>query len=131
MNTLMQSEQLQYLSDLNLDYLIEFMCSDRYPLPRWNPNEAKRCSLLYKNFLLLQKKNPHFPLVPTKEIDEFWHNHILYTKEYTRDCQAIFGFYLHHEPATPTDNPKALVEQFQQTKALYFSEFQETLATFR
>ncbi len=122
---------VDYLHDLDLSYIIEFMCSKRYPLPRWTEKDARHCEKLYKNFLLLQKKNPHISLVPTREIDEFWHNHILYTQKYMDDCQQIFGFYFHHIPTSPTENPQKLIDHFTQTKQLYFAEFQENLVTFR
>ena len=66
------------------------------------------------------------PLVPTLEIDEFWHNHILYTQRYTEDCLNIFGHYLHHEPAEPTTTDwLAIKDHFEKTKALYLKEFNE------
>lgn len=112
-----------YIEQLNLDYIVETMCSVSYPLPRWNLSDAEHCRLLYKNFILLQKIHITEQLVPTREIDEFWHNHILYTQQYTIDCKHIFGRYLHHAPASPGDNPKDLINQYQKTKDYYFQEF--------
>ena len=116
-----------YLANLNLDYVIKAMCSEHYPLPRWQPIDAERCCRLYKNFLWLHTKYNNHHLVPTREIDEFWHNHILYTRYYARDCLAIFGYYLHHEPQDPADDPTLLLEQYLQTKQYYFDEFGEDL----
>ena len=42
---------------------------------------------------------PDEVLVPTKDMDEFWHMHILHTKFYMKDCQNLFGRYLHHTPS--------------------------------
>jgi len=116
-----------YLTKLDLSYIIETLCSIQYPLPRWTVEDATHCCQLYKNFLFLQKIHHSIPLVPTREIDEFWHNHILYTKRYFHDCEQIFGHYLHHEPATPTDNPAQLIDDFKQTKLLYLQEFGQSL----
>jgi hypothetical protein len=116
-----------YLQTLNLSYIIEAMCAESYPLPRWVKADAEYCCQLYKNFLYLQKKHHPAGLVPTKEIDEFWHNHILYTKQYTYDCEQIFGHYLHHEPASPSEELQVLVDQFLQTKQFYLEEFGEPL----
>ena len=33
-----------------------------------------------------------------REIDEMWHEFILFTKDYTAFCQQYFGEYLHHFP---------------------------------
>jgi len=34
----------------------------------------------------------------SKDVDEFWHTHILQTMKYHRDCETVFGKYLHHNP---------------------------------
>lgn len=117
----------QYLDQLDLSYVVETMCAERYPLPRWLKSDAEKCSELYKKFLFLQKKYPKIGLVPTREIDEFWHNHILYTKEYCYDCQQIFGYYLHHAPEPQIIDEKKLIQSFLETKALYLKEFKQPL----
>lgn len=116
-------EGLAYIEAMDLNYIVEYMCSERYPLPRWTLSDAKQCQTLYKNFLTLFKQHPNEGLVPNKHVDEFWHNHILFTKEYIKDCIAIFGHYLHHIPANANDNPEILVQQFLKTKELYFDAF--------
>jgi len=37
-------------------------------------------------------------IAPSVETDRFWHHHILDTEKCMRDCQMLFGFYLHHFP---------------------------------
>lgn len=115
-----------YLYQLDLTYIVNLMCSKSYPLPRWRRVDAEQCALLYKNFMYLQLKHPSLALVPSKSIDEFWHNHILHTKKYMQDCEKIFGFYLHHEPAESTDE-QSLVNAYILTKQLYFAEFNQPL----
>jgi len=122
-----EEQAIQYLDQLDLSYIVDVMCSPDYPLPRWTLSEARRASQLYKNFLLLQKKHSKTPLVPTRQIDEFWHNHILYTKNYSRDCMKIFGYYLHHEPASKTEDTDQLVNNFLKTKQLYLETFQSNI----
>ncbi|HEX2549313.1 MAG TPA: hypothetical protein VHM20_05755 [Gammaproteobacteria bacterium] len=112
-----------YLDQLDLSYIVDAMCSASYPLPQWGREDALHCLQLYKNFLWLQKKYHLEPLVPTREIDEFWHNHILYTKNYFQDCLQIFGHYLHHQPASADENPQHLIQSYLKTKELYFKEF--------
>jgi hypothetical protein len=38
------------------------------------------------------------PLAPTEQIDEVWHNFILYTQDYATFCQTHFGFPIQHVP---------------------------------
>lgn len=121
------SQAQQYLDQLDLSYIVDSMCAASYALPRWLPSEARQCAKLYKNFLWLCKKYGSEALVPTREIDEFWHNHILFTRRYQRDCQQIFGAYLHHEPSSSDEDPQALIQAFTHTKALYLREFQQPL----
>jgi hypothetical protein len=116
-----------YLDQLDLSYLINTLCAKTYALPRWSEIEATHCAQLYKNFLWLNKKHLPMTLVPTREIDEFWHNHILHTKNYMHDCLKIFGHYFHHTPALPTEDLKALSENYLKTKELYLVEFGHAL----
>ena len=44
------------------------------------------------------KVYPDQTIVPTKDIDIFWHYHILDTRKYMEDCDKIFGSYFHHFP---------------------------------
>jgi len=36
--------------------------------------------------------------VPSKLIDRVWHCHLLDTQKYMKDCQLLFGSYIHHFP---------------------------------
>lgn len=71
-----------------------------------NPEEGKgygsdrldRDEVEYRKFLALHLAHPGEEIVPCKIVDEFWHQHILDTRAYHADCDAIFGGYLHHFP---------------------------------
>src|SRR5690606_13855481 len=64
----------------------------------WDVARADRVGVLYKGFLLLHILRPREMHIPTLEIDEMWHAHILDTAKYMRDCHELFGSYLHHFP---------------------------------
>jgi hypothetical protein len=119
-----------YLQQLDLTYIVDAMCSESYPLPRWTRPDALHCCQLYKNFLLLFKKHLPEPLVPSRQIDEFWHNHILYTQNYINDCKHIFGHYLHHQPAAPNEDMTQMVSDYLKTKQYYLDEFKHSLEHF-
>lgn len=114
---------------LDLHYLIEKACSEHYPLPRWQIDQATKALSLYKRFLFLLITYPQEKLVPTRDIDEFWHNHILYTKRYAHDCQNLCGHYIHHFPSNPNDSEdmQNISKNFELTQALYLKEFGEEL----
>ena len=42
--------------------------------------------------------------MPSKIVDEAWHEFILFTKEYEHFCRQVFGKFLHHTPATAMTN---------------------------
>ncbi len=117
-----------YLDQLDLDYISRVMCAAHYPLPRWQYNKAKICEQQYRRYLWLLVKYRGEPLVPTKAIDEFWHNHILYTKRYHQDCQQLVGNYIHHHPTDPAQGDLGkMAKGFERTKELYLAEFGEPL----
>lgn len=65
----------------------------------WSQEHCDRVCEEYCRFLALKRAYPTFTeIVPSSPIDTFWHYHILDTKKYADDCQAIFGFFLHHYP---------------------------------
>ncbi len=119
----------RFLDQLDLNYINKHMCSVYYPLPRWSPDLVAVCQLLYKRFLWLLVKFPDELLTPTCDIDEFWHNHILHTKRYIADCNALLGHYIHHQPSDPGDIKESIIvkKQFQRTQELYAQEYGEVL----
>ncbi len=92
----------------------------------WLKSEVDEAEKLYRNFLFLQGKYPDEILPPSKDIDEFWHNHILDTASYRRDCEHIFGYYLDHYPYFGIDgksNQNDLNNAFTRTQELHQQEF--------
>jgi hypothetical protein len=118
---LSQTQELK-IKNLDLVYL-EKRLVDRN---RWSEEEAKETVRRYKNFLLLLLKYPDETLAPAPDIDEAWHNHILFTREYMRDSEAIFGSYLHHTPSQEGEEEKLVMKEAQRLSAdLYIREFNE------
>ena len=64
----------------------------------WNEDRAIRALNEYKQFLALMYWNPDAALVPSEDIDEVWHTHVLNTARYQVDCEKIFGCFQHHLP---------------------------------
>lgn len=57
--------------------------------------KAERC---YRQFLERILSHPQAAVIPTGEVDTFWHAHILDTRKYRADCHRIFGGYVDHVP---------------------------------
>ena len=64
----------------------------------WTLEKANVVAFEYRRFLYLMKKFPNEQTAPLVDIDIFWHYHILDTMKYAADCQAVFGYFLHHFP---------------------------------
>jgi len=64
----------------------------------WDDKTAEEAEMWYRRFLEVCLRHPEFPVVPNFTIDAFWHQHILDTRAYARDCDAVFGAFVHHYP---------------------------------
>jgi hypothetical protein len=64
----------------------------------WSLEQANAVEFEYRRFLYLMKKFPQEGAAPRADVDIFWHYHILDTIKYAQDCQAVFGYFLHHFP---------------------------------
>ena len=91
----------------------------------WSETRANAIETEYRRFLFLMKKYPDAGASPTVDVDTFWHYHILDTMKYARDCEAAFGFFLHHYPyvgiAAGTEGEH--VQAGERMRALYEAEF--------
>src|SRR6267378_3515040 len=94
----------------------------------WTREYAESVERAYRNYLIMLVKHPEDveDIVVSKDVDEFWHAHILHTMKYTEDCERVFGTYLHHRPEAGErtqailDKKAALAEK---TRRLYQQEF--------
>src|SRR5277367_2353333 len=64
----------------------------------WTLERANQVEPQYKAFLFLIGSRVKAEFVPTFDIDEMWHTHILDTRKYMADCALHFGEYIHHYP---------------------------------
>jgi hypothetical protein len=64
----------------------------------WSLRRAEAVETEYRRFLYLLKAFPKVEMAPLKDVDTFWHYHILDTVKYARDCEQIFGYFQHHHP---------------------------------
>jgi hypothetical protein len=80
----------------------------------------------YRRFLAMHLAYPESEILPCTIVDEIWHQHILDTIAYRRDCDAIFGEFLDHFPyfgMRGEDDAQALVDAYADTLEIYEKEF--------
>ncbi|TDU26581.1 uncharacterized protein (TIGR04222 family) [Panacagrimonas perspica] len=87
---------------------------------RWTRDYAERAVEEYRRFCFLAACSGH-PVSPSAEVDEVWHLHLQYTRDYwERFCPQVLGTPLHHEPGgRNTSQDRMFREQYAQTMASY------------
>lgn len=133
------AEKKAYIWNMDFSQMLEKLINTKFPHPYaylWEKDAATKAIEKYRKFLFIQAKYRHdFEYIPpTLELDEIWHNHILETKRYHKDCDILFGEYFHHYPYFGLDNPekpgadfKTLGNALAITSKLFLIEFQELL----
>lgn len=87
----------------------------------WSRPYAARVIDEYKKFLYLCA-TAGVPMTPSREVDEAWHLHLLYTRSYwERLCKQVLGRPLHHHP---TQGGAA-------ERAKFHAWYERTLAAYR
>lgn len=87
-----------YIKHINFPPLEEAVLRDH---PEWSRALVHTAVSSYQMFLYIARVYPGWSCAPHRAMDMIWHQHILFTKRYADDCQAIFGKFLHHNPANP------------------------------
>ncbi|WP_432727163.1 glycine-rich domain-containing protein [Variovorax sp. W6] len=96
----------------------------------WSASYADQMEVAYKRYLILHARHSDLTLAPDQDVDRFWHMHILDTRKYAADCEATFGYFLHHFPylgLRGEEDAKALEAAFLQMQRLLAEEFGEPM----
>lgn len=59
-------------------------------------------------------------LVPSRIVDDIWHEFILFTRAYYQFCDEYLGGFIHHQPSSDVQSNQS---GYQQTLAMYQKEF--------
>lgn len=93
----------------------------------WDKDKVFATEAIYRKWLVLHKVyDQNIALAPNKQLDEYWHFHILDTQKYMKDCEYVFGRYLHHYPyfgIGDTEAKKDLDVAFQLSRDLFIKHF--------
>lgn len=108
---------------------IKVSLTQREDGPGWPLEKVEELELWYRRYLYMVRLYPEKIIVPTREIDTFWHYHILDTLKYMEDCEALFGRYVHHFPyfgMRGEEDRQNLQAAFAETEALFIKHFDES-----
>jgi hypothetical protein len=92
----------------------------------WSQERANAVETEYRRFLYLMKTFPAMETAPLEDVDTFWHYHIFDTMKYARDCEQVFGYFLHHYPYLGMEGEDGMPVQQQageRMRELYESTF--------
>lgn len=116
---------LPEILELNLDR-IKWKLSEPQEGRGWSQELCNFAELEYKKYLTMVKLFPELDIVPNKIMDRFWHQHILDTRAYAKDCNSVFGRFVHHYPyfgMYGEEDRQELISAFERTKEIYKSVF--------
>lgn len=123
---LVKSEMvLPEIKQLNFDR-IKYKLQNKEDGSGWSKEKIDFAEEEYKRYLTLIKLYPSKSIVPSKIMDEFWHQHILDTKAYREDCDTVFGRFIDHFPyfgIYGDEDKQNLLNSFEETKQLYYDRF--------
>jgi len=93
----------------------------------WKTEKVLATEIIYRKWLALHKVyNQEIVIAPNKQLDLYWHFHILDTRKYMEDCMQTFGKYLHHYPYFGLSDANAahdLETAFQLSRNLFIKHF--------
>jgi hypothetical protein len=81
---------------ISADLLAASYRSDDFPQD-WTREQRERALDRYRRWLALKQLHPSKRFAPTRDIDLFWHLHMLSPVAYFRDCMTMFGKILDHD----------------------------------
>lgn len=112
--------------EVSVDLVAASYRSDSFPTD-WSAEERARSFDRYCKWLRLKQRHPTERLAPTRDIDLFWHLHMLAPVAYNRDCQRLFGKLLDHDGGFGKGEGELPVLQqvFIHTAELWEAEYNE------
>jgi hypothetical protein len=120
-------EVIEAISALNLES-VKLRLMDEELSEGWSRDYADSIEVAYKHYLtmLVKHQDDAQDIMLSKDVDEFWHTHILQTEKYTKDCMTVFGAYLHHNPHIGKRTAEDMAKRealAAKTRRLYEQEF--------
>ena len=113
-----QLARLRVIEDYDLWFIVERV-RDKGTLSAQQADEALA---EFKKYMALIALGHTALGMHSSDVDEIWHNFILFTREYAEFCEKICGQMIHHRPNTSRrpELPPASVSEFQTAYTSFF-----------
>jgi hypothetical protein len=84
----------------------------------WSLEYSRDAVEEYRKFIYLAVASGH-PVTPSVEVDEVWHTHLLFTRNYKEMCDLL-GTFIHHGPGTgKKEEDSKFADQYVRTLESY------------
>lgn len=125
-------ERLCRVDELDLDPVVFKLMHPGPGEPELSLAQADEAVGLYRCFLKLCVLYSGLAIVPTHQLDQVWHTHMLDTAKYRADCDRVFGRFLDHFPYAGLrgeGDRRAWRENFARTRGLFRDLFGVEIGT--
>lgn len=85
--------------------------------------ECHKAFLELMKYLWLTARAGRVLPMPSRAVDEVWHQFILFTEDYHAFCRRFFGGYVHHYPSTVPTGAPGDTAAVQELFRLYLAHF--------
>jgi len=89
----------------------------------WSLDYTRRAVAEYRKFIFLAGLK-RGQVTPSEDVDQVWHLHLVYTRDYRRFCECG-GPFIHHGPTRGAQETGRFIEQYEATLGLYREYFGE------
>jgi hypothetical protein len=113
-----QLDRLHVIEDYDLWFVVERVGAKDV----LSPQRTDEAVAEFRKYMALAALG-HMELgMHSSDVDEIWHNFILFTREYAEFCHRICGHMIHHRPNTSRrpELPSSSVSEFQMAYRTYF-----------
>ncbi len=119
-------ERLRRIDALDLEPIVYKLMHPEPGETELSLAEADQDVALYRCFLKLCVLHPGATIVPTRQLDQVWHTHMLDTAKYRADCDRVFGRFMDHFPYAGLrgeDDRRVWHDDFARTRRLFREHF--------
>lgn len=109
---LLRKARLKYIENYRFPSIVTKKFMEEYP--KLSLEDIKQVETGLKQFFMLYalcqegKKPKHGFLMPSRLVDELWHNFMLDSANYAKFCNHVFGGMFHHKPGPDNGGNKKL-----------------------
>ena len=104
--------------------LIPVEVIERYRLDfELSPEDALFHTGEFVRYMAMCADRPHADYGMAGQIDEVWHTFILYTRDYAKWCNEVFGRFMHHVPTPPEEKQEVVSGNAVDTYALFYRDY--------